>query len=92
MNEDSYLLKRGFCLYLNFLLILLNWLDVELERMQKRGCKLTAILKFYPKTGRKTVGKAAQSTGQYSCPTELNAEVLIKTKLRPFISIVMSDC
>ena len=53
------------------------------------GSDLTAILKFYPKTGSKTMEKSTQSTGQYSCPTDLKAEVLIKTQLRPFLSVIL---
>jgi len=59
---------------------------------ENSGCELTAILKFHPKSGRKTMEKSAQSAGQYSCPTELKAEILIKTQLRPFLSVILSNC
>jgi hypothetical protein len=59
---------------------------------ENSGCELTAILKFYPKTGGKTMEKSAQSARQYSCPTELKTGVLIKTKLRPFLSVILFNC
>ena len=56
------------------------------------GCELIAILKFCPKTGRKTMERAARSAGQYMCPTDLEAEVVVKTQLHPFLFIILSNC